>query len=157
MQAIILGELPVWPPDLVDYVHGLQDEIARASATDRVVFAGKRENVAAIMKASYVLSAPIVGEESFGNVVLEARSAGLPAVTFARGGLTELVRHRETGYLCPTADLEGLLEGLRYFITQPAERARAGANSLAMTESPENDCTAGEFARRWWAIFERAS
>ena len=157
VQAVIVGDVPRWPPDLVAYVRDLQDEIARAGAGDRVFFVGKRENVAAIMGASYVLSAPIVGEESFGNVALEARAAGLPVVTFARGGLVELVAHRETGYLCPTADLDGLLEGLRYFLRAPAERARARANSLAMAESPQNDCTAEEFARRWWAMFERAS
>jgi glycosyltransferase involved in cell wall biosynthesis len=157
VQAVIVGDVPQWPPDLVAYVRDLQDEIARAGASDRVRFVGTRENVAAIMGASYVLSAPIVGEESFGNVALEARAAGLPVVTFARGGLVELVAHRETGYLCPTADLDGLLEGLRYFLRAPAERARASANSLAQAESPDNDCTAGEFARRWWAMFDRAS
>ena len=46
------------------------------------------------MNASYVLAAPILQEETFGNVALEARSVGLPVVTFARGGLTELVSHR---------------------------------------------------------------
>jgi glycosyltransferase involved in cell wall biosynthesis len=104
-----------------------------------------------------VLSAPILQEETFGNVVLEARSVGLPVVTFPRGGLGELVYHRETGYLCPTSDLDGLLEGLRYCLAQPTERARMSANSLAVTAQPDEDCTAAEFERRWWALFERAS
>jgi glycosyltransferase involved in cell wall biosynthesis len=157
IQAAIVGTLPTWPPDLVDYVRALQERIARAGAGDRIQFVGARENVPAIMQASYVLSAPILQEETFGNVVLEARSVGLPAVTFARGGLGELVSHRETGYLCPTADLDGLLEGLRYFLSQPAERARASANSLAAAAKPDEDRTAAEFERRWWALFERAS
>jgi len=157
VQAIIVGALPVWPPDLVAYVRDLQERIARARATDRVHFVGARENVPAIMRASYVLAAPILQEETFGNVVLEARSVGLPVVTFGRGGLGELVTHRETGYLCPTADLAGLREGLQYFLTQPAERERASAQSLAAAARPDNDCTSTEFERRWWALFERAS
>jgi glycosyltransferase involved in cell wall biosynthesis len=157
VQAMIVGALPAWPPDLVEYVRELHQRIATAGMSDRVQFTGARENVLAIMRASYVLSAPILQEETFGNVVLEARSVGLPAVAFARGGLGELVRHRETGYLCPTADLDGLLEGLRYFLAQPAERERASANSLAAASKPDDDCAAAEFERRWWALFERAS
>jgi glycosyltransferase involved in cell wall biosynthesis len=157
VQAAIVGAIPAWPPDLVEYVRDLKERVARARAGDRVQFVGARENVPAIMRASYVLSAPILQEETFGNVVLEARTVGLPAVTFARGGLGELVVHRETGYLCPTADLDGLLEGLRYFLSQPAARARASANSLAAAARPDEDCTPAEFERRWWALFERAS
>jgi hypothetical protein len=65
----------------------------------------------------------------------------------------ELVTHKGTGYICSTADLDGLLEGLRYFVTQPAERARASAASLAAVDAPDNDCTTAEFERRWWAVF----
>jgi hypothetical protein len=78
-------------------------------------------------------------------------------VTFARGGLTELVSHRDTGYVCASADLDGLLDGLRHFIGDPGERAAASARSLAASIAPTNDCTPGEFERRWWAMFEKAS
>jgi len=67
------------------------------------------------------------------------------------------VAHRETGYLCHTTDVEGLLEGLRYFLHDPPACARASAASLAAFSAPENDCTPGEFERRWWAMFDRAS
>ena len=124
---------------------------------DRVHFVGVRENVLEIMRASYVLAAPILQEETFGNVVLEARSVGLPVVTFDRGGLTELVEHGRTGYVCETPDLPGLLTGLRHYLGSPAERAAASANSLAVSVAPGNDCTAPEFERRWWAMFEDAA
>ena len=88
---------------------------------------------------------------------LEALSVGLPVVTFARGGLTELVTHGRTGHVCASADLDGLLDGLRHFLAQPGERAAASAHSLAVSAAPDNDCTPGEFERRWWAMFERAS
>ena len=157
VQAVIVGALPEWPPDLVEYVRDLQDRVARAGVADRVHFVGMHENVTAIMRAGYLLAAPILQEETFGNVVLEARSVGLPVVTFTRGGLAELVTHKSTGFLCSTSDLDGLLEGLRYFVTQPAERARASAASLAAAESADDDCAPAEFGRRWWALFERAS
>jgi glycosyltransferase involved in cell wall biosynthesis len=156
VQALIVGSLPQWPSDLVEYTARLREQVASAGASDRVRFVGNRENVLQIMKASYVLAAPIIQEETFGNVVLEARSVGLPVVTFARGGLTELVSHRRTGYLCETADLPGLLTGLRYFLAQPEERAAASLGSLDVSSEPDNDCTTREFERRWWAMFSPA-
>jgi glycosyltransferase involved in cell wall biosynthesis len=105
------------------------------------------------MKASYLLAAPILQEETFGNVVLEARSVGLPVVTFAHGGLTELVEHGRTGCLCESADLPALLGGLRFYLACPEERAAASASSLSVSSEPGNDCTSREFERRWWAMF----
>jgi glycosyltransferase involved in cell wall biosynthesis len=157
IQAVIAGAIPIWPPDRVDYVANLRARIARAGAADRVHFVGARENLPAIMRASYLLVAPILQEETFGNVLLEARSEGLPVVTFDRGALRELVAHRQTGYICPTTDLAGLREGIRYFLDRPAERRRASANSIAAASRPDDDCTPAEFERRWWALFERAS
>ena len=76
MQAVIVGAIPSWPPDLVNYVRGLQDRIARAGMSGRVQFVGARENVPAIMRAANVLSAPILQEETFGNVVLKHAASG---------------------------------------------------------------------------------
>ena len=81
----------------------------------------------------------------------------MPVVTFDRGGLTELVEHKRTGYVCETPDLPGLLTGLRYYLCNPAERAAASAHSLAASVAPGNDCTAHEFERRWWAMFNAAA
>jgi glycosyltransferase involved in cell wall biosynthesis len=156
VQAIVVGALPHWPPEFVEYAERQREQVAAAGASDRVHFVGIRENVLEIMKSSYVLAAPILQEETFGNVVLEARSVGLPVVTFAHGGLTELVAHRRTGYLCDTADLPGLLAGLRYFLARPGERAAASISSLAVSAEPDNDCTSVEFERRWWAMFAPA-
>ena len=153
VQTLVVGMVPFWPAELVEYVAGLRERISAAGAAGRVHFVGARENVLDIMKASYVLAAPILQEETFGNVALEARSVGLPVVTFARGGLTELVTHGQTGYICATEDLDGL----RHFLADPGERAAASANSLAVSAAPGNDCTTGEFERRWWAMFEQAS
>ncbi len=153
-QAIILGDPPLWPQDLVEYTARLRARVAAAGATDRIHFVGLRENALEIMKASYVLAAPILQEETFGNVVLEARSVGLPVVTFARGGIPELVEHGRTGYICDTPDVPGLLAGLRHYFDDRAVRDAAGANCLRVTAAPDNDCTTAEFERRWWSMFE---
>jgi hypothetical protein len=32
----------------------------------------------------------------------------------------------------------------------------ASSNSLDISSEPDNDCTSGEFERRWWAMFAPA-
>ena len=92
VQTLVVGDAAArGRPNWCEYVARLRERVAAAGASDRVHFVGARENMLEIMKASYVLAAPILQEETFGNVALEARSVGLPVVTFARGGLTELV------------------------------------------------------------------
>jgi glycosyltransferase involved in cell wall biosynthesis len=156
VQGIVLGGIPRWPDDLIEYIAGIRERVEKEGAADRVHFVGGRENILEIMRASYLLATPFLGDETFGNVALEARSVGLPVVTFANGGLVELVEHGSTGYICDTADLDGLLRGLRWYLTAPAKRTAASVNSLRVTASPENDCTAREFERRWWDIFRAA-
>jgi len=157
VQAIVLGRMPTWPPEFVEYVEELRARVAQAGATDRVHFVGPRENVLELMQACYVLSAPILCEEAFCNVVHEARSVGLPVVTFARGALPELVDHGRTGYVCETADLDGLLTGLRHYLCDRTSRDAASARSLYVTEVLDKECTAHEFERRWWTIFSRTA
>src|SRR5204863_190718 len=86
-----LTVLPTAPEGLVAYTAQLRARVNAAGAGERVHFAGVRENMLETMKASYLLAAPILQEETCGNVALEARSVGLPVVTFERGGLPELV------------------------------------------------------------------
>lgn len=144
LQLVIVGRWPDWPEDLVAWANQL-----RARAGDNVVFAGPREDVPELMAAATVLAAPIVQEETFGNVVLEARNAGLPAVVFARGGLPELVVHRETGWICEAADLDGLLAGLRFFLEHPEERTRAATAARTRAARPDDPYRPEAFAAGW--------
>jgi glycosyltransferase involved in cell wall biosynthesis len=41
------------------------------------------------------------GTETFGQVVQEAMASGLPAVIINQGGIVDLVRQDETGFICP--------------------------------------------------------
>ncbi|OGN00908.1 MAG: hypothetical protein A3B91_01250 [Candidatus Yanofskybacteria bacterium RIFCSPHIGHO2_02_FULL_41_29] len=56
-------------------------------------------------------------------VVLEALACGLPVVSFATGGIPELVEHQKTGYIARYKDSEDLTAGVRWMLTlSPAER-----------------------------------
>src|SRR5206468_10942629 len=53
IQALIVGTVPTWPPDLVEYMQAMTERVATAGAMDRVRFVGHREDVPAILRSSY--------------------------------------------------------------------------------------------------------
>ncbi len=100
---------------------------------DRVRFLGVQppEVVRREMQKAWVFSMPSVpvatGQaESFGMVFLEAQACGCPVVTFSTGGIPEVVRQGETGFLVPPGDVEGLTRALRKLLLYPDLRHRMG-------------------------------
>lgn len=67
--------------------------LAEEWARGKVVFVGRRENVESYYGAADLLALPAV-QEAFGNVVLEALAAGLPAVVSQVVGASEILRGR---------------------------------------------------------------
>jgi glycosyltransferase involved in cell wall biosynthesis len=73
--------------------------------------------------------------ETFGNVVLEAVSSGLPAVAVDRGGVTETVIPGKTGLLVPPGDLNAFARACIDLLEDEARRLElsAGARQEALT------------------------
>ena len=155
IQLVVAGAEPNWPPHRVRYFQSMRDDIASRGHDDRVHFVGNVNNVLKLMESSFVFLAPILQEESFGLVMLEAKSAGLPVVAFRRGAIPELVEHEQTGYLCRGLDRESLVEGIDYFLSDPDARDRAAEASRRAYRDPANDSAHEVFARAWQARFSR--
>jgi glycosyltransferase involved in cell wall biosynthesis len=64
--------------------------------------------------------------ESLGMVYLEAQSCGLPVVAFANGGIPEVVRNRETGFLLPPFAFEPYLQALGLLLSDEELRCKMG-------------------------------
>jgi N-acetyl-alpha-D-glucosaminyl L-malate synthase BshA len=79
----------------------------RLGVHDRVRFLGQQESVEEIVGMADVLLLPSE-LESFGLSALEAMACGVPVVGSDAGGLPEVVKHSETGYLLPVGDVEGM-------------------------------------------------
>lgn len=65
--------------------------------------------------------------EGFPNAVMEALAAGLPVVASNVGGIPDLVRHGEDGFLHDASDLEGMARSVMALLDDAALRARLGA------------------------------
>ncbi len=90
---------------------------------DRVVFAGWRRDVGALLAAADALVLPS-RVEPLGNVIIEAWSAGRPVVAAAVTGPRELIEDGEDGVLTPREDAAALGAAIAGLLADPA-RARA--------------------------------
>lgn len=86
------------------------DAVIRPHLGHGVTYLGhldQRELAAAVGRASAVLATPM-WDEPFGLVVAEALACGTPVVTFARGGVPEVLTDASLGRLVEPGDVAGL-------------------------------------------------
>jgi glycosyltransferase involved in cell wall biosynthesis len=70
----------------------------------KIIFAGKRKDMANIMKSIDIMVVPSVWEEPFGLVNVEAMYAGVPVIASNVGGIPEIIEDSKTGLLVPPGD-----------------------------------------------------
>jgi glycosyltransferase involved in cell wall biosynthesis len=104
------------------YEAELRAEAERLAVSERVVFAGYRDDVPRLLAGCDVLCLPST-IEGLPLVVLEAMAHGKPVVASAVGGTPELVVDGETGLLVPPGDVDALVRALRDLLDN-SERAR---------------------------------
>jgi len=71
---------------------------------DHVKFLGKQNGLVDILNASDLFLIPSQSE-SFGLAALEAMSCALPVISSSVGGLPELIKHNETGFIAEIGDI----------------------------------------------------
>jgi glycosyltransferase involved in cell wall biosynthesis len=65
------------------------------------------------------ISMPTGQAESFGVVFLEAQAMGVPVVSFNSGGISEVVAHGKTGFLCEEKNVECLADKIIKLLKDP--------------------------------------
>lgn len=82
-----------------------------AAQGDRVQYLGllERERLWELMASASAVLCPAKWEEPFGLVACEALAAGAPVIGYARGGLREIVRDGETGWLVAPGDVDAAM------------------------------------------------
>jgi glycosyltransferase involved in cell wall biosynthesis len=75
-------------------------------------------------------------------VIQEAMACGVPTVSFAVGGVPELVIPDETGYLAASEDSAGLAKGIECLLGNPGHSAKLGlrCREVAEREFPLESC-----------------
>lgn len=75
--------------------------------------------------------------ESFGQVVAEAMSCGKPCVGFPTGGVVDLIKHKETGYLTCSYDSHELKKGIDWLFSDNTRYKKI--STLARNQIIENN------------------
>ena len=108
--------------------HRLQT-LAEEQLPGRTRFVGQipRSEMYRFYSAGDIFAFPGI-RESLGMVYLEAQSCGLPVVAFANGGVPEVVRDQETGFLVPLFAFEPYLQALDTLLSDEGLRREMGRN-----------------------------
>jgi N-acetyl-alpha-D-glucosaminyl L-malate synthase BshA len=84
-----------------------EEEARILGVENSVSFLGKLDQIAPLLAAADLFLLPSQNE-SFGLSALEALASGVPVVGSNAGGLPEVVRDGETGFLCGIGDIPGM-------------------------------------------------
>ncbi len=111
-------------PRAGEYAERVRRAAERAEAVELVSStpAGMPETMARLDVLLQLSSVP----ESFGRVCVEAMAAGRPVVAYDHGGVSEIVKDRTTGFLCPEGEPESVLDALRALLDDPSLCTRMG-------------------------------
>ena len=93
-----------------------------------VLFLGKQTDMNELLSISDVLLLPSE-LESFGLVALEAMACQVPVVATRVGGIPEVVRDRQDGFLYALADVEGMSDGCLKILGDPRLRTAMGESA----------------------------
>ena len=135
----LLADVPGWVcwivggvqrPHEAAFLADLQARAARTGIADRVRFLGAREDVPALLAAADVFCQPNLRGEPFGIVFIEAMYAGLPVVSTALGGATEII-DESCGRLVPPDNPKTLADTMRNLLGNTVFCVSLGGNGPA--------------------------
>ena len=120
-----------------------------------VHFLGPQPNSEEIFPAADLFLMPS-NAESFGLAALEALSSGVPVIGANVGGLTEVVRNGETGFLLPPGDTKAMAEaGLRLLQNQDEYRSFSAQARKDAIERFSPDKVIAQYEEIYWRALER--
>ncbi|MCX5884006.1 MAG: glycosyltransferase family 4 protein [Deltaproteobacteria bacterium] len=92
---------------------------------DKVRFLGWRTDVAHVLAACDIFCLPS-RNEGMGKALVEAMATGLPVVASDIGGMKDIVRPGENGFIVPIGDVQALAKAIARLCHDPEMRRRMG-------------------------------
>lgn len=114
-----------------EYEAGLHRLVAENGVDMR--FLGYRDDISELMQMADAVVIPSLTEAQ-PRVAVQAFATGRPVVASNVGGVPEIVRHGQTGWLVPPADPQALADAIARVMTKPAEAAEVAAGARALAE-----------------------
>ena len=110
LVALVVGGPQKHQEDYLDELKALARDLA---VQDRVIFTGSQTHIPEIDALADVLcSCNVSKPESFGRTVAEALAMETPVIAAAHGGVLDIVRDGQDGFLVPSGDAHALAQAL---------------------------------------------
>lgn len=114
------------------YLDSLLKFAAASGSVGRVHFTGELRNVSSVLQSADLLVLNS-RQEPFGLVLVEAMSSGIPVLATRVGGIPEIVRDSENGWLVEQGDTHGLASKLPELSHNPGTLRRAAKTGRETT------------------------
>lgn len=125
----------------------LQKQVGAVGLDERIKFLGVRKDVADILNTIDLFVLPSRPGEGLPNVLLEAMACQKPVIATNVGGVPELVKNGENGYVVESGNADALATALEKVISDEAHLKKMSENALKTVTSEfslEKELTAFE-------------
>jgi len=123
--------------------------------TENISYLGNCENIEELLPCADLLIQPSE-HESFGLVPLEAMACEVPVIVTNSGGITEVVEHAETGYLCEVGDIEAMASYAVQIFQNPEQAREMGRKGrMHVVKHFSHDQIVGQYEALYEEVLER--
>lgn len=144
---VIIAGAGVWRDAFADEARARVED---AGLQRRIVFCGPVEDVPGLLAQGHVHVCPSLSPgDSFPNVILDAKQAGLPSIVFPTAGLPEAVRDGVDGIVAAAATADALSAALLDLLDDEPRRARMAAAARASLAAFDADT----LSEQWLNLF----
>jgi len=116
-----------------DLEKGLKEEARRMGVSEKVIFLGWRDDIPEIMQTIDIFVLPSLNE-GMGRVLVEAMAAGKPVVASRVGGILDLVKEGQNGFLAEPGDEKGLAIAIENLLEDKNMRDEMGKRGREMAQ-----------------------
>lgn len=111
----------------------IRDQAARLGVGERVLLLGFRDDIEALLRASFAMVLPSE-REGLPRCLMEASSMERPVIATRIRGVTELVEDGATGHLVEVGDVDGLASAIRELASDPGTAEAMGRRGRVRME-----------------------
>lgn len=108
-------------------------------------------SLAVLYSAADVMVVPSI-RESFGQTASEAMSCGTPVVAFGSTGLTDIVDHKQNGYLAVSYEIEDLTNGIAWLLSLDEDKFQS--ISLSARKKAETAFTIELMSQKYITLYK---
>ena len=139
-----------------DLEEEVRSEVSRTGVSEKVTFLGWRDDIPEIMQVLDIFVLPSLNE-GMGRVLVEAMAAGKPIVASNVGGIPDLVKDGQNGFLVKPGDSKSLSFAIKKLLDDKKMREEMGKKGRAMAGNYSVKKMVEKIDALYASLFERVT